>query len=211
MQVAQVNRGDPARLKVGGREIETGIFKRPVAGRVAVGECGLEDDAVCDSKHHGGPDQAVYLYSREDYAWWSAELDRDVPFGMFGENLTTSGLDLNAVRVGDRLIADDLELQVTAPRIPCSTLAARMGDSGFARRFMAAARSGAYCRVLRQGTVGQGDPLTLERFDGDSIPLPTFFAEAHAALSRQRLEEYLALPIDARTRDDFRKKLAKLS
>ncbi len=209
MKIEQVNRAECAPLKVGGREITTGIFKTAQAGRVNVGSLGLEDDAVCNTKHHGGPDQAVYLYSIEDYAWWSDYLGKPVEHGAFGENLTTSGLDLNEIRVGDQLQLPDLLLEVTAPRIPCNTLATRMGDKQFAKKFVEFARSGAYCRVLTEGTVGAGDAGELMAHDGDSFDLPTFFRDSLTPPDTPTVEAYLALPIAERARRDFEKVLAK--
>lgn len=203
IKIEQVNLAERETLTVGGRRLETGIFKRARPGRVAVGELGLEGDAVCDVRHHGGPDQAVYLYSHEDYAFWGTRLDEKPEPGTFGENLTTSGIDLSAICVGDRLASDDLELQVTAPRIPCNTLAARMGDKTFAKQFMQAGRSGAYCRVTRPGSAGAGDEFVHHRYEGDRVPLQTFFLDAKRKLTAEELDRYLALPIDERNRADF--------
>ena len=158
-----------------------------------------------------GPDQAIYLYSVEDYAWWAEALGQDVPAGTFGENFTTSGQDLCGICVGDVLVSESVTLQVSAPRIPCSTLASRMGDKQFAKKFMKAGRSGAYCRVLETGDVQAGDEYAHRPYDGDRIPLQTFFKEAHSKLSVDQLRRYLAAPIDERTRRDFSRKMAASS
>jgi MOSC domain-containing protein YiiM len=193
---------------VNGKKRETGIFKERRVGLIPVSELGLPDDVICNTKHHGGPDQAIYLYSVEDYAWWGQELGQDVPAGTFGENFTTSGQDLTDICVGDVLFSEAVTLQVAAPRIPCSTLAARMDDKQFAKKFMKAGRSGAYCRVLKAGDAQAGDEFTHRPFEGDRIPLGTFFKDAHSKLSSDELSRYLAVPIDERTRADFSKKLA---
>lgn len=209
MRVEQVNTAQKTALTVGRREIQTGIFKTQQLGAVAVSKLGLQDDAICNTRHHGGPDQAVYLYSVEDYAFWGRQLRGEVQPATFGENLTTSGLDLTQLCVGDWLTSDTLTLQVAAPRIPCNTLATRMNDPHFARRFMQAGRSGAYCRVHTTGSVTAGDTFIHTPWEGDRMPLGEMFQDAHSPLSAEKLRRYLAVPIDLRTRADFEKKLAK--
>ncbi len=208
MRVEQINIGRRTPLLVGGKELKTGIFKEACTGAVAIGKLGLTGDAVCNTRHHGGPDQAVYLYSVEDYEFWARQLGKAVPAGTFGENLTVSGIDLNEICVGDVLFSDAISLQIAAPRIPCSTLAARMADKHFAKKFMQAGRSGAYCRVLEPGSLAAGDELAWSPYEGDRLPLAKFFQDAHGKLSAETLRRYLAVPIDIRTRTDFEKKLA---
>lgn len=210
MKVEQVNTAAKTRLSVGGRDIETGIYKTPQSGRVSVGHLGLENDAVCNTKHHGGPDQAVYLYSLEDYAFWSRQLGKPVEAGAFGENLTLSGFDFSEFCVGDTLTSDALTLQIAAPRIPCSILAARMDDKQLVKKFMQANRSGAYCRVLVTGDVGAEDVFRFTPYDGDRLPLSKYFVDAKRPLGQETLERYLMLPIDERSRADFSSKLRKL-
>lgn len=208
MKIEQINIGKPTAMLVGGRECKSGIYKEAVAIAVDIDERGLAGDAICNTRHHGGPDQAVYLYGIEDYAFWAQELGKDVPAGTFGENLTTSGVDLSDICVGDVLMTNRLTLQVTAPRIPCNTLATRMGEPEFVRQFIGAGRSGAYCRVLEAGQVSTGDQLTHIYFEGDRIPLVTFFRDAYRKLDSEALQRYLAAPIDERTRAKFTKQLA---
>lgn len=208
MRIEQINTGERRRLPVGNRELETGIFKTARRGPVTAGRLGLAGDAICDTRHHGGPDQAVYLYAVEDYAFWEGQLGRAIAPGTFGENLTVSGMDLREVCVGDLLATDGVTLQVTAPRIPCGTLASRMNDPLFAKRFVQANRSGAYCRVLKEGDLTAGDELSWSGYEGDRIPLKTFFEDAHRKLPGDALRRYLAVPIDIRTRRDFEEKLA---
>ena len=124
---------------------------------------GLAGDGVGNRRHHGGPDQAVYAYGTPDYAWWEAELGRPLGPATFGENLTIDGLESAALAIGDRLVAAGVTLEVTSPRIPCATLAARMDDPGFIRRFHDARRPGVYLRVLEPGEIGAGDEVALER------------------------------------------------
>jgi MOSC domain-containing protein YiiM len=148
----------------------TGIDKRPVDGPVAVtapgpkgtGAVGLEGDRVCDVKHHGGTDQAVYAYAREDLDWWQAELGRPLPDGVFGENLTTSGLDVNGALIGERWrVGPDVVLEVSCPRIPCGTFQGWLAREDWIKRFTDVALPGAYLRVITPGQVRAGDPVEI--------------------------------------------------
>ncbi|MFD9408467.1 MOSC domain-containing protein [Streptomyces sp. NPDC059989] len=156
----------------------TGHGKRPVPGPVRVFApgpkatglgSGLEGDAVCDRRHHGGDHQAVYAYAREDLDWWEGELRRELPAGIFGENFTTSGIDLNTARLGDRWrVGADLVLEVASARIPCRTFQGALGESSWVRRFTRAARPGAYLRVIEEGRVSPGDTVeVVHRADHD--------------------------------------------
>ncbi|MCT9089342.1 MOSC domain-containing protein [Streptomyces sp. ASQP_92] len=148
----------------------TGIDKRPTSGAVrvfapgarGVGGSGVEGDDVCDLRHHGGDHQAVYAYAREDLDVWAKELDRALPNGSFGENLTTCGVDVNDARIGERWrIGRDAVLEVASGRIPCRTFAGWLDQKGWVRRFTQAAVPGAYFRVIEPGEVRVGDPVTL--------------------------------------------------
>ena len=155
VRVVAVNLGSaqPIAAKSG----RSGIFKRPVEGPVAVGPEGLGGDTIVDRANHGGPDQAVYAYTLADYAWWTAQLDRELPPGSFGENLTLDGCESADFAIGDVLAVGALELEVTAPRIPCETLAARIGRPGFVRTFLEGARPGPYFRVKVPGHIDGRD------------------------------------------------------
>src|SRR5580693_8274693 len=146
----------------------TGIDKRPVDGPVKVtrprakgmGMVGLAGDRVYDVRNHGGPDQAVYAYAREDLDFWAAELGRTLPNGVFGENLTTAGLDVNGALIGERWrVGSDVILEVSRPRIPCHTFQGWMALGGWIKRFTQAGRSGAYLRVIEPGEIGAGDEV----------------------------------------------------
>jgi MOSC domain-containing protein YiiM len=140
----------------------TAIDKRPVDGRVEVGPLGLVGDQQC-SKQHGGVDKALYAFASEDAAWWAAELDRELPPGQFGENLTTVGLDVNGARIGERWrIGRDVVVEVRMPRDSCANLAFRMGIPKFHRRFLAVGRPGAYLAVVSGGTIRPGDAIRVE-------------------------------------------------
>ncbi|WP_026416039.1 MOSC domain-containing protein [Actinomadura oligospora] len=148
----------------------TGIDKRPVDGPIRVeapgprgtGAVGLAGDRVYDLRHHGGDDQAVYAYAREDLDAWGAELGRDIPSGSFGENLTTSGVDVNAALIGERWrVGRDVLLEVSAPRIPCRTFAGWMDEPGWIKTFTARALPGTYFRVVEPGDIAKGDEITV--------------------------------------------------
>jgi MOSC domain-containing protein YiiM len=181
---------------------QTGIYKEPVIGPVQVTSLGLPGDAIISKRHHGGPDQALYVYGSTDYAWWSAELGREIAPGTFGENLTISDLESAPLAIGDRLHIGDVVLEVTAPRIPCGTFAARMGDPNFVARFRIAERPGAYCRVIREGTIQAGDVVTLEPYAGDVVMIAEVFSdyyESDHALAD--IYRFLAVPLAERARE----------
>lgn len=143
----------------------TGIDKRPSPGPVQVRPPGahgggLVGDAVCDQRHHGGEAQAVYAYSREDLDEWQTRLGRALPSGVFGENLTTSELDVTGAVLGEQWhIGSDLVLQVSGPRIPCRTFAGWLGIPRWVKTFTERGAPGAYLRVLHAGSVRAGDRL----------------------------------------------------
>ncbi|MEH1055275.1 MOSC domain-containing protein [Micromonospora sp. CPCC 206171] len=137
----------------------TGIDKRPVDGPVLLSADGVAGDFIGERAHHGGPDQAVYAYAGEDAEWWSAELGRTVPPGGFGENLTTSAVDVTGAVIGELWVIGSAVLQVTKPRTPCTTFAGFWGVPDLIKRFTVRAAPGAYLRVLREGEVGAGDPV----------------------------------------------------
>ncbi|WP_434595193.1 MOSC domain-containing protein [Streptomyces sp. A5-4] len=171
MKVLTVNAG-PARAvgytdAPGGR---SGIDKRPVDGPVRVfvpgvagaGGSGVEGDAVCDARFHGGADRAVYAFAREDLDDWERELQRPLSNGSFGENLTTAGLDLTNALVGERWrVGPDVVLEVTGGRIPCRTFAGFLGEKGWVRRFTRAGATGALLRVIEPGALRAGDPVEI--------------------------------------------------
>jgi MOSC domain-containing protein YiiM len=149
----------------------TAIDKRAVADRVLVGPWGLAGDQQRDTAHHGGEEYAVYLYADEDADRWAAELDREIPPGLFGENVRTSGLDVCGLVIGTtlRLGRSGPVVRVTSPRNPCATFARRMGEPRWVRRFTEARAPGAYVRVLAPGTLTAGDPIEVRAVPGHGI------------------------------------------
>ncbi len=188
---------------MGRRMAQTGHFKDAV-GSARVEATGLVADAIGNLKHHGGPDQAVYVYSAEDYRWWEEHLGRKLPFGTFGENLTVSGFSGRAPRVGDIWDCGEVRLQMTAPRIPCATLAARMENPRFVKEFARVNRGGAYARVLRPGLLTVGQEITVEPFAAGSPSIDELFELWHQPEKDLDLLRYaLTAPLAARARAAF--------
>lgn len=151
-----------------GRPAVSAIWKTPVQGRIAARGVNLEGDEQADRNAHGGPDKAVYAYAIEDMHWWEKELGRSLEHGVFGENLSTEGIDVTEAVVGEHWEIGSTLFEVSEPRLPCWRLAVRMDDKMFLRRFTEAGRPGTYLRILREGDVGAGDELKLvERPDHD--------------------------------------------
>jgi len=163
----------------------TGIVKLPTPGPVLVRApgarrdglgSGLVGDAVCDRENHGGDTQAVYAYAREDLDHWESVLGRTLTGGVFGENLTTTGLDVNGAVIGERWrIRDELELAVTLPRIPCGTFRAWIAERGWLRTFTRAALPGAYLSVVSPGQVRAGDPVTIVHRPAHAVTVAQVF------------------------------------
>jgi len=162
----------------------TGIDKRPVAGPVAVrapgpkgtGAVGLAGDRVYDVAHHGGDDQAVYAYAREGLDRWAARLGRPLTDGVFGENLTTVGVDVDGALVGEHWrVGPDLLLEVSCPRIPCGTFQGWMAEHGWTKTFTAAAEPGAYLRVLEPGEIRAGDPVEVTHRPAHDVTIALAF------------------------------------
>ena len=165
----------------------TGIDKRPVHGRVAVHELGLDGDIQVNKKHHGGEGQAVYAYAQEDADWWAVELDRELPPGRFGENLRTTGLDLTGAVLGERWRVGTALLEVTACRIPCANFERFWGVPQLVKRFTARGASGAYLRVLETGDVGAGDAVEVVSRPAHGVTVGLLFRAT--TTQRRRLPE----------------------
>lgn len=162
----------------------TAIDKRPVEGPVKFKRFGVFGDAVGDSEHHGGPDQAVYAYSQEDADYWAAELGRPIPPGLFGENLRTQGIASSEAVIGTRWRIGSALLEVASPRVPCATFAERMGEPQWVKRFTQAARVGCYLRVVEQGNARAGDPVVVEYVPGHGKTISEAFSDRMAARQR---------------------------
>lgn len=161
-KLVSVNVGLPRTVAWRGRQVTTGIFKEPVAGKVVLRRLNLEGDRQADLAAHGGPDMAVYAYPSEHYSYWRKELPgMELPWGMFGENFSTEGLLEGETNIGDRFRMGSAELQVTQPRMPCYKLGLKFGRDDIVKRFLASRRTGFYFRVLKEGQVEAGDAIEL--------------------------------------------------
>ena len=190
----------------------TSIDKHPVAGPVAVHELGVEGDQVSDTRHHGGIDQAVYAFAREDMDRWVEVLDAEIRDGQFGENLTTVGIDVNEAEVGERWSIGTAELEVAAVRTPCNDFKEWMGLSGhdnaaWVKRFTAHGRPGPYLRVTRPGVIAAGDEISVVHRPGHGVTVAVLFRalttekdllprlvgiDGLAAKAREKAEKYVA-------------------
>ncbi|CPS97291.1 MOSC domain-containing protein [Mycobacteroides abscessus subsp. abscessus] len=201
-KVLTVNVGE-LRVNPAGGSVPTGIDKRPTDLAIAVraplegAGSGLADDAIGDRSVHGGDDQAVYAYAREDLDWWQGELGCDLDNGQFGENLTTRDVDVTGARIGEQwhIGTEGLVLEVSSPRIPCRTFAAWLNRRGWVKTFTAKAIPGAYLRVISPGVVRQGDYITVRDIPRHEVTIGLAFR----ALTREpgllpRLLEVPALP-----------------
>ncbi|MDT5396950.1 MAG: hypothetical protein QOK33_181 [Mycobacterium sp.] len=164
----------------------TGIDKRPVDGAVAVRApgpmhgglgSGLVGDVIGNGKVHGGDDQAVYAYAREDLDAWQVQLDRELTNGLFGENITTAGIDVTGAVIGERwrIGADGVLLEVSRPRIPCSTFVKRLGIAGWIKTFTNGGTPGAYLRVVQPGTLRGGDAIDVIERPDHGVTIGTVF------------------------------------
>jgi len=158
--VLQINVSLPTIVNFNGNKIETGIFKKPVAGKVGVRRLNLEGDAQSDLTVHGGADKAVYAYPLEQYEYWKNELSNsNLEWGIFGENLTVEGFDENNVCIGDRMKIGSAIFAVTQPRMPCFKLGIRFGDPTIVKRFYKSGKWGFYLSVLEEGEIETGDEI----------------------------------------------------
>ncbi|HSG43714.1 MAG TPA: MOSC domain-containing protein [Anaerolineales bacterium] len=210
MKLISINIGKPRQQQRKDYVETTGIYKEPVNEPVEIKPLGIEADTICDTKNHGGPDQALYIYGGADYAWWSEQLGKELAPGTFGDNLTISDLESAQFNVGDYLHIGDSTLQVTSPRIPCGTFATRMKDPQWVKNFRDAERPGLYCRVIKEGVVKAGDAVSAEKYTGATISILEMYRDHYDKdLSEEKTQRYLAAPIDIRSRKDLEKRSEK--
>ena len=168
MKVISVNVGRPREVAWHGKSVRTSIFKDPVAGPVRVQKLNLDGDEQSDLSVHGGIDKAVYAYPSEHYAYWREQLPgSDLPWGAFGENLTTEGLSEATLHIGDHLSIGSAEFVVTQPRLPCFKLGIRFGRPDMVNRFHRSGRTGFYLAALQAGVITAGDAIRV-RSEGQS-------------------------------------------
>jgi MOSC domain-containing protein YiiM len=214
LQVVSVNVGEPRAVVWKGRTVVTGIFKEPVAGRVAIRRLNLDGDRQADLTVHGGPEKAVYAYPAEYYAFWREQLpEMELPWGMFGENLTIEGLLDESVHIGDRFQVGGADLVVTQPRLPCYKLVLKFGRDDILKRFLQSRLTGFYCAVLKEGEVAAGDPIRLLHRDEDQVKVADitrlYREDKHNLDLLRRVVKVKALP--EAWRDYFLERLMKLA
>jgi MOSC domain-containing protein YiiM len=171
MKLISVNTGLPRNVTWHGRTVTTAIYKQPVAGRLALRKLNLDGDRQADLTVHGGEHKAVYCYPLAHYDYWKAQLSRDLPLAMFGENFTVDGLLEGSVHLGDQFSVGSTEVVVTQPRLPCYKLGIRFESDDMIRRFLASGRTGFYLTVTREGEVGAGDDIKVIARDPNAVPV----------------------------------------
>ena len=188
-----LNTGSARALEVSGREIQTGIFKQSVTDPLELAVLGFASDVQINRKYHGGPDKAVCAYASEHYDFWAKMLGHDLPNGSFGENFTLSGLLEDAVHIGDVFKVGKARVQISQPRQPCGTLAARFGIKNFVKRVVDSGMTGWYFRVLEPGTVRAGDHLELLSRGEVSVQAANLVMHQKKT-PREKIENLLAQP-----------------
>jgi len=202
MKILAVCLGRPEILP--GKKYKTGINKLAIQGPIMVDAEGLVGDAILNRKHHGGVDQAVYIEGSIDLDWWKNELGRELPYGTFGENLVVEGLESAMLAAGDRLVIGEVLLEITSPRIPCATFAAKMGEPTFVKRYTRAARPGAYARVLQGGMVEAGQSVEFTPWVGNRVTMREMMATFGRRLSDADRARYMAAPVHYKVTDAIR-------
>lgn len=212
MKIISLNVGRPRLVVSNGQPVSTGIYKTPVCGRVMLRTLNLDGDRQADLAVHGGPDKAAYAYPSEHYDYWRDELPgAELPWGVFGENFTTEGLDESTVNVGDRFRIGSAEVTVTGPRMPCYKLGIKFGRADIVKRFLASGRTGLYLSVQREGEVGAGDEVEPIGRDENNVTvadiLRLYVRDEGDLETMRRAVAVAALP--EVWRDHFRQRLAK--
>jgi MOSC domain-containing protein YiiM len=185
---------------------KTGIDKRPKLGRVALENDCVEGDFVLDTKNHGGKDQAVYAYAREDANWWEKEIDLEIANGRFGENLTTSGVDVTNAIIGEIWHIGTTKLQVTMPRIPCKVFQGFWQRPNLIKEFTNAKRPGAYLKILEEGYVSAGDEIRVTDIPSHGITIKDLY-EAKSG-ERSKIIDINQIPGLATKFKDWSEKIA---
>ncbi len=190
--VLSINVGRPREFGYHGRPARSAIWKVSVTGRVAARGVNLEGDEQADREAHGGPDKAVYAYAVEDLRWWQNEIGRSIPYGGFGENLTTEGIEVNDALVGERWEIGTAVFEISEPRVPCWRLGVRMNDALFPRRFTEAMRPGAYLRIIAEGDLTATDEIRIVEKPNHDLTIRDVFRIF--TRDRHEVERLLAIP-----------------
>ncbi len=196
-RVVSVNVGRPRGFGFQGKLATSSIWKAPVEGPVRARGVNVEGDDQADREVHGGPDKAVYSYALEDVRWWEGELGRALELSAFGENLTTSGIDVSGALIGERWEIGTALLEVSEPRVPCWKLGVKMEDAAFPRKFTKAGRPGAYLRIVREGVLAAGDPVHIIERPGHGVRVKDVFR----IYTRERTNARLLLEVPGLSED----------
>jgi MOSC domain-containing protein YiiM len=212
MKILSVNVGLPRPVSWRGRRIMTGIYKDPVEGRVRVRRTNLDGDRQADLSVHGGPDKAVYVYPSEHYPFWRRELElEDLPWGSFGENLTTEGWWEDEVHIGDRFRIGTAEFAVTQPRMPCFKLAIKFNRDDVVETFLESGRLGFYLAVTQEGELGAGDAMERVHEDENGVTVVDvvrLYTDRHGESDPDLLKRAVAVEaLSEGWREHFRKRL----
>jgi len=175
-----------------GSEGRTGIDKRSVTGHIEFKNNGVAGDRIIDTNVHGGYDQAVYAYAREDAQWWEKVIGEEIPAGKFGENLTTEGIDVNAAFVGEQWKIGSVILEVSQPRIPCRVFAGFWKRATLIKDFTQAGRPGAYLRIIQEGTAQAGDAIEVIYKPDHSVSISDLFSAKSG--ERAKINEIKVVP-----------------
>jgi MOSC domain-containing protein YiiM len=213
VKLVSLNVGRPRIVQWQGRFVSTGIFKEPIAERTMLRTLNLDGDRQADLTVHGGRDKAVYAYPAEHYHWWRAELpEMNLPYAMFGENFTTTGIDESTVNIGDEFRIGAAKVVVVQPRMPCYKLGLRFGRADIIKRFHQSRRTGFYLRVLEEGLVGAGDELELIKRGAGDVTIADinrlYFWDKDDAPTLRRAVQLETLP--EFLKEHFRERLAEL-
>src|SRR5687768_5986756 len=213
MKIISVNVGRPRLVLSNEQPVSTGIYKTPVEGRVMLRTLNLDGDRQADLSVHGGASKAAYAYPAEHYNYWRDELPgTELPWGMFGENLTIEGLEESTINIGDRFLLGAAEVTVTEPRMPCYKLGIKFGRADIIKRFLASGRTGFYFSVQLEGEVGAGDEIELIARDENNVTV----ADITRLYARKKddvetLHRAIALEaLPESWRDHFRHQLEKM-
>lgn len=213
MKIISLNVGRPRLVQWHGEPVSTGIFKEPIAERTMLRTLNLDGDRQADLTVHGGRDKAVYAYPAEHYPLWRDELpEMNLPYGMFGENFTTTGLDESTVNIGDEFRVGAAKVVIVQPRMPCYKLGLRFGRADIIKRFHQSRRTGFYLRVLKEGGVGAGDDLELVKRGAGEVTIADinrlYFWDKDDVITLRRAVQLEALP--EFLKNHFREQLAGL-
>lgn len=212
MRVVSVNVGEPRPVTYRGKTVQTGIWKHPVEGRVAIVGDNLVGDRQADLRVHGGRDKAIYGYPSEHYPWWSEQLpDADLSWGAFGENLTLEGMLEDRVRVGERFRVGGAELMITQPRTPCFKLGIKFARPRIVKEFLRSERSGFYFAIVRPGDIAAGDAIERVHAEPESMTITELVRLSVAdAIDAATLRRAIALPgLAAAWREAFAQQLGE--